>query len=56
MRQKEETATSSLENELQRVTQLIENAASNRDANEPFGIVDENVGITPSHFSGSGWR
>ena len=48
MLQKEETSTSPFERELKRITARIENAASNRDAAEPFGITDETTGILPA--------
>ena len=47
MRQKEETSTTSLERELERIEARIDAAASNRDAAEPFGITDEDTGVLP---------
>ena len=49
MRMKEETSTSGLERELQRIENRIEEAARNRDAGEPMGITDENIGILAGH-------
>ena len=49
MRMKEETSTSGLERELQRIRDRIEEAARNRDAGEPMGITDENIGILAGH-------
>ena len=45
MRQKEETSTKPLELEHDKITARIENAARNRDAGEPFGITDEDMGV-----------
>ena len=45
MRQKEETSTTSLEREHEKIVFRIEDAARNRDAGEPMGITDEDVGV-----------
>lgn len=50
MRHKEETSTTSLERELDRLKERIEEASSNRDAGEPMGIVDDSVGVLPGHW------
>ena len=47
MRQKEETSTATLERELERITARIEEAARDRDAGEPFGIIDDSSGVLP---------
>jgi len=49
MRHKEETSTTSLERELERLKERIEEASANRDAGEPIGIVDDAVGIQPGY-------
>jgi len=49
MRHKEETSTTALERDLERVRALIEEAAGNRDAAEPMGITDELSGVLPYH-------
>tara|TARA_R110002020_G_scaffold88168_7_gene216801 strand:+ start:532 stop:1224 length:693 start_codon:yes stop_codon:yes gene_type:complete len=49
MRHKEETSTTALERDLDRVRALIEEAAGNRDAAEPMGITDEFSGVLPHH-------
>ena len=50
MREKEETSTTSLERELQRINLRIEEASSSRDAGEPMGIVDEDSGVAAGHW------
>tara|TARA_R110002012_G_scaffold202391_1_gene371430 strand:- start:14076 stop:14768 length:693 start_codon:yes stop_codon:yes gene_type:complete len=45
MRQKEETSTTSLERAHEKLTMRIEDAAANRDAGEPMGITDEDMGV-----------
>ena len=50
MRQKEETSVTSLEREHERITIRIEEAARNRDAGEPMGIVDEDSGVLAGHW------
>lgn len=50
MRQKEETSTTSLVKEQEKLTVRIEDAARNRDAGEPMGITDEDVGILAGHW------
>jgi len=47
MREKEETSTTSLERELDRITARIEEASKDRDAAEPFGITDDTAGVLP---------
>ena len=49
MRHKEETSTTSLERELERLKERIEEASANRDAGESIGIVDDAVGIQPGY-------
>lgn len=51
MRQKEETSVTSLERDLERIVLRIEEAASNRDSAEPFGITDESVGVLQGFWS-----
>ena len=51
MRQKEETSTTSLERDLDRIVLRIEEASSNRDSAEPFGITDESVGVLPGYWT-----
>jgi len=51
MRQKEETSVTSLERDLDRIVLRIEEAASNRDSAEPFGITDESVGVLQGFWS-----
>ena len=50
MKHKEETSTTSLERELEKLRERIEAATANRDAGEPIGIVDDNVGVLPSYW------
>ena len=50
MRQKEETSTTSLERSKEDITLRIEEAARNRDAGEPMGIVDEDMGVLAGHW------
>ena len=49
MKEKEELSTTVIERELEAIRQRIESAATNRDAGEPGGIVDELAGTR------SGW-
>lgn len=51
MRQKEETSTKSLEREHDKLTMRIEESARNRDAGEPMGITDEDMGILAGQWS-----
>ena len=50
MKHKEETSTTSLERELEKLRERIEAATTNRDAGEPIGIVDDTVGVLPSYW------
>ena len=50
MRQKEETSTTSIEREKEKIEARIEDAAANRDAGEPMGITDEDTGISVRHW------
>ena len=50
MRQKEETSTASLEREQEKITIRVEEAARNRDAGEPMGITDEDMGVLAGHW------
>ena len=50
MRQKEETSVTSLEREQEKITARIEEAARNRDAGEPMGITDEDMGVLAGHW------
>jgi len=50
MRAKEETASKTLERELERMTMRIEEASRNRDAGESMGIIDETVGVLPGYW------
>ena len=49
MKEKEELSTTVIERELEAIRERIETAASNRDAGEPGGIIDEMTGTR------SGW-
>jgi len=55
MRQKEETSTTSLERELDRLTARIEEASRNRDAGEPMSITDEGMGQTVTSSEYNNW-
>lgn len=55
MRQKEETSTTSLERELERLTIRIEEASRNRDAGEPMSITDEGMGLSVSSGEHNNW-
>ena len=55
MRQKEETSTTSLERELDRLTARIEEASRNRDAGEPMSITDEGMGLTVTSNEYNNW-
>ena len=55
MRQKEETSTTSLERELERLTIRIEEASRNRDAGEPMSITDEGMGLTVTSSEHNNW-
>ena len=50
MRQKEETSTTSIDREQEKITMRIEEAARNRDAGEPTGITDEDMGVLAGHW------
>lgn len=50
MRQKEETSTTSIEREKEKINLRIEEAARNRDAGEPMGITDEDMGVLAGHW------
>ena len=50
MRQKEETSTTSLEREHDKISLRIGEAARNRDAGEPMGITDEDMGVLAGHW------
>ena len=50
MRQKEETSTTSLSKEQEKLTFRIEESARNRDAGEPMGITDEDMGVLAGHW------
>jgi len=49
MKEKEELSTTVIERELEAIRERIDSAASNRDAGEPEGIIDETIGTR------SGW-
>lgn len=50
MRQKEETSTTSLSKEQEKLAFRIEESARNRDAGEPMGITDEDMGVLAGHW------
>ena len=50
MREKEETSTTSLERELERMTLRIEDASRGRDAGEPMGVTDEDSGVSTGYW------
>tara|TARA_R110000823_G_scaffold26370_5_gene77069 strand:+ start:544 stop:1245 length:702 start_codon:yes stop_codon:yes gene_type:complete len=55
MRQKEETTTTSLEREIDRLGSRIEEASRNRDAGEPMGITDESMGLAVTSTGHDNW-
>ena len=52
MKEKEELSTTVIERELETLRVRIDEAASNRDAGEPFGISDEMIGTSDGWMKG----
>lgn len=50
MRQKEESSSTSLEKDLDRITDRIEEASRNRDAAEPMAITDQTIGMHDGRY------